>query len=853
MLASVVQEGPVLRLPEVHEAPTAPRPLQAKAMQKKNATRDFRSHSALAGDSRQAVQEIDRSMAMEMPPPSPRTEKRRLTGAPEELEVLASPSKRGNSRSRSFFSSSGSDVATRSAPSTPADISWIREQAGTTPRALDRDFFSSSSPASASDQGGSVAAAGKTPAPAPSPAPASNSNSNSASGSGSATSTSATRSKMFNRRTWTKEENEQLQEGMASLGGPGASFTRNEWNAIAHDFLRDSRTGTQCATHWKMVLKPALLKGVWSTEEDAVIYDCVARGVSDWSEVAALLPKRKPKHCRERWNAHLDPTLETEGGGAGREWSAAEEARLVSGVEAHGTNWGLVARLVPGRSESMVQQHWNAIVFRNATSATVVRRGRSGAPSLPTSTAPVTGGSGGGGRARAKPSALPAEPGIPRTGGGGGGGGSGGDLITREGGTVGSGGVSGGGSGRDGGAGAGMMGGGGGPEHGVTLTDREKALMDHAFKTGLSAAKYLHDCRAAMGDHMGDGWGVDDDPALADLYRSLDNIGESLFNEDALELSFDFDSVDKPSPSCGGSGGGGLGVGYSHKMSSKGWDSFSSRQEKEESPFRRAAAQAAATLEQRLSPVRRASQGQSQGQGQGQGQGRELEEACARAAAAAAAAAAAQISGTDAPPSSSRPSSSVVGGGGRGGGGPRVRQGFLRRLFSADTKPPQKSPAMFGTVRGCLSEAHAPPTPPPPPPPCSPSSAARPRSPTGRRGSGSGGGGGSGVGRENRAPRRGQSLFVALFSQQNSGYLAGRGGGSSSSSGGGGGRSGSEKQALTPTLRHGKAEVKLPLPAQLRLPLSQAVAAAGGTGLGGVGGGGGGARCAALVVARQPV
>ncbi|CAN0454615.1 unnamed protein product, partial [Scytosiphon promiscuus] len=40
-----------------------------------------------------------------------------------------------------------------------------------------------------------------------------------------------------------------------------------EWAIIAHDFLKDSRTGTQCATHWKMVLKPALLKGVWSPEE----------------------------------------------------------------------------------------------------------------------------------------------------------------------------------------------------------------------------------------------------------------------------------------------------------------------------------------------------------------------------------------------------------------------------------------------------------------------------------------------------------------------------------------------------------------------------------------------------------
>lgn len=48
-LASVVHEGPPLRLPAVHEAFTAPSPLQANAMQKKKqkATRELRSEHAI--------------------------------------------------------------------------------------------------------------------------------------------------------------------------------------------------------------------------------------------------------------------------------------------------------------------------------------------------------------------------------------------------------------------------------------------------------------------------------------------------------------------------------------------------------------------------------------------------------------------------------------------------------------------------------------------------------------------------------------------------------------------------------------------------------------------------------------
>lgn len=616
-----------------------------------------------------------------------------------------------------------------------------------------------------------------------------------------------------------------------------------EWCKIAHDFLKDSRTGTQCATHWKMVLKPALLKGVWSPEEDAVIYDCLARGVSDWSEVAALLPKRKPKHCRERWNNHLDPDLSK-----GPDWTAAEEVTLVSAVEAHGTNWSLVARHFPGRKEVAIEQHWNEVVFRGAMGggggAGGVRRSRSGRDS--SSTGGVTGGCG---RGRARASTLPVESsgllaGAP----------AGRDLITRE--TE--------------------------QQPAVTLTEREKALMDHAFKTGLSAATgagggaggaapvpastllvpapnaggsesltlsaeeddlfapltaaLLRDgdgsgCSpsgmpppsptssplkahkqqpdyTSIGDQLGDCWGVDDDPALADLYQSLDNIGESLFNEDNLELSFDFDSLDKPAPSCGSRSGGGPNSDQHTSPSKGGWDGLltSTSHEKDGSPFRRAAAKAAETLELQLSPNRRASQTSSLAPSKS----RSIEEACARAAAAAAAAAeAAQapppqaplvssvstvppvstvstvppVSAVPAVPAARQPTPELV-------AGPRVKQGFLRQLLSSvDVKPEKQAQTPFSTVRGCLSEANAPP--PPPPPPSSSPVEAGSTSPAGGGGASSGGGG------ENQAPqRRGQPLSIALFAHDSVWSSTG----------------GDCISAVAPSLMHGKAEVKIPPP-----------------------------------------
>lgn len=79
----------------------------------------------------------------------------------------------------------------------PSDSNWLRKQAGTTPRALDRDFVAAS-PASiaAAEIMAKAAVAG-------------------------------TKSKMYNRRTWTKEENQQLQDGIASFGGPNADLGKN--------------------------------------------------------------------------------------------------------------------------------------------------------------------------------------------------------------------------------------------------------------------------------------------------------------------------------------------------------------------------------------------------------------------------------------------------------------------------------------------------------------------------------------------------------------------------------------------------------------------------------------------------
>lgn len=51
-------------------------------------------------------------------------------------------------------------------------------------------------------------------------------------------------------------------------------------------------------------------KEPWSPEDDARVTDLVNKiGAKKWSNIAAQLPGRTGKQCRERWHNHLNPCI----------------------------------------------------------------------------------------------------------------------------------------------------------------------------------------------------------------------------------------------------------------------------------------------------------------------------------------------------------------------------------------------------------------------------------------------------------------------------------------------------------------------------------------------------------------
>jgi hypothetical protein len=88
-------------------------------------------------------------------------------------------------------------------------------------------------------------------------------------------------------------------------------------------------------------------------EEDARLRHLVAeRGTNSWDAVAAELPGRNPRQCRERWKHYLS------GARVKTPWWPEEDQLLYDKMRALGPRWTTLATFFPGRTDIEVKSHW---------------------------------------------------------------------------------------------------------------------------------------------------------------------------------------------------------------------------------------------------------------------------------------------------------------------------------------------------------------------------------------------------------------------------------------------------------------------------------------------------------------
>jgi len=152
--------------------------------------------------------------------------------------------------------------------------------------------------------------------------------------------------KIKNKKKWTKEEDNLLIK-LAD------KFREKHWKEISKNFV--NKNALQCFSRYKRI-RPGIIKGSWSKEEDERIYQLVNIYGKSWSKISKILVTRNGKQIRDRFINVLDPEIKK------GKFTEEEDNTLIRLFKYYGPRWATIAKHFPNRTADMIKNRYHSSI-----------------------------------------------------------------------------------------------------------------------------------------------------------------------------------------------------------------------------------------------------------------------------------------------------------------------------------------------------------------------------------------------------------------------------------------------------------------------------------------------------------
>jgi hypothetical protein len=152
--------------------------------------------------------------------------------------------------------------------------------------------------------------------------------------------------KVKNQKIWTKEEDERLIYLVEQ-------FQEKGWKSISKNFK--NKNSLQCFSRYKRI-KPGIIKGSWTREEDQMIFDLIEIYGKCWSKISKILGTRNGKQIRDRYINVLDPHINKS------KFSAEEDNLLIFLFNKYGSRWSIISKFFPKRTPDMIKNRFHSSI-----------------------------------------------------------------------------------------------------------------------------------------------------------------------------------------------------------------------------------------------------------------------------------------------------------------------------------------------------------------------------------------------------------------------------------------------------------------------------------------------------------